>query len=540
MKSQKNNRLKPLGQTKRFWVVVLLGVFIMCLSSVSVFAFDFDNAKSYDTIARKITITNAFGMGSKLAEYTLNSNSEYCSNDCYAEGTVIFYSKNKLFSNANFKDKFGKQKNIISYRFMIKENGNWTEYNNKQLNAGTYEWRLEGRKAPKDAVDWIVSSMGLDFTEWMWWNNWQDWSDDFSDANLNSSLWSNINIGCAYFGAEVDAVYVREIGNHAEVYGETHGGGGTQSGAVSALFTNQDFNDGKNYKITFFLNESSSPYTSRGRTRIILFNGTEGTMPDYGWGCDWFYNLPSSGGGKHVGGQVLYSFVNTAATNAYAGIFNITIDGTSKNLILYAPNGTIMNSTILPSTSIWKVRLETSESIGGPDFSSYNLIIRNFTVLGNFPPEVTLNSPIDGYTSPLNQIAFNCTARSHPLTTTTIANISLWTNSTGTWHLNKTVAGTGITFNTAFYVNYTNGQNVLWGCQATDAENRIGWGENRTVKIDTIAPVIFLYSPIGSQGIGYVGKPLTLNWTIIDDVNSCWFDYNNTLTFLSNCRKSVV
>ena len=47
----------------------------------------------------------------------------------------------------------------------------------------------------------------------------------------------------------------------------------------------------------------------------------------------------------------------------------------------------------------------------------------------------TLNSPTDGFNNTLNTVTFNCSANSDGFVT----NISLYTNSTGTWHRNQTI-----------------------------------------------------------------------------------------------------
>jgi len=38
----------------------------------------------------------------------------------------------------------------------------WEEYDNSILPSGTYEWRIEGKKAKFENIDWITSAFGID------------------------------------------------------------------------------------------------------------------------------------------------------------------------------------------------------------------------------------------------------------------------------------------------------------------------------------------------------------------------------------------
>ena len=188
-----------------FVVAICLGLLFSGYAS----ALDFDNVKSYDEDLKIIIITNAFGLGDKLAEYKLTFNTDYCLIDCYAEGTATIYSKDKLFSDLNFKGKDNKFKSIKSNKILIEveeeyiisvgdykdnilKNGSiekvltgtheetrvrniLEEYNGEDLELGTYKWRIEGTKNKDESVDWIASAFGEDFTEWAWWNSSYDY-----------------------------------------------------------------------------------------------------------------------------------------------------------------------------------------------------------------------------------------------------------------------------------------------------------------------------------------------------------------------------
>jgi len=188
---------------KKLLLTLFIGMFL--ISCVS--AFEFDNVKHYDKIEKEITITNAFGIGNKLAEYTLTKNTDQCLINCYSEGTAKLYSEGYLFSDLNFKNRENDFVNLnnkilieVTEEYEIdvtdynevcsktingtscnneisgthketKSRTYWKEYDNQILDEGNYKWRIEGTKEPEKDVDWIGSAFGEDFTEWAWWSS---------------------------------------------------------------------------------------------------------------------------------------------------------------------------------------------------------------------------------------------------------------------------------------------------------------------------------------------------------------------------------
>ncbi len=62
----KKQKLNPRGCIILFSLILIMAVF-----SASVFAWDFDNSKSYDSRTSTITVTNTFGLGGKIADIQL-------------------------------------------------------------------------------------------------------------------------------------------------------------------------------------------------------------------------------------------------------------------------------------------------------------------------------------------------------------------------------------------------------------------------------------------------------------------------------------
>lgn len=147
---------------------------------------------------------------SKVAEYSLISNTLTCSVNCRADGKAILYKDGKLFDEVNFFGIKDILQQLESYQFWIKVNETqevkviegyekkcvddevpnypklcyqspiykyenqsievWKPYNYEELNAGNYEWRLTGQKNPEANIDFRVKKDGQELKQWAWWN----------------------------------------------------------------------------------------------------------------------------------------------------------------------------------------------------------------------------------------------------------------------------------------------------------------------------------------------------------------------------------
>ncbi|MFA6201195.1 MAG: DUF2341 domain-containing protein [Bacteroidales bacterium] len=206
----KNSSLEARRQKKTLLVNIILTCFLMVFMTGIISAWDWDNVKSYDVQTKTITITNALGLGSDIAKFTLLDNSNECLIDCYAIIKVDLREEENILNSITFKDKQDKIKEISNFNFYIQkeviENVStpkyktncktdknetctlekvgetitplyktiWISYNIKdKLPAGIYTLKIEGKKKLGDKVDWIVNAFGKDLTEWTWWDaNW--------------------------------------------------------------------------------------------------------------------------------------------------------------------------------------------------------------------------------------------------------------------------------------------------------------------------------------------------------------------------------
>jgi len=162
---------------------------------------------------------NLFGNWNKISEISLDYNTEQCLIDCEAGGNATLYKNISLFDDVKFKDKTGNLMNIDSYQYYIKTTEEyeeqtpiykevcevnkdisnkstnstgtichneiidyrketktrevWKEYQGEVLPAGSYEWKLVGKKKSSQSVDFIPVAASKELDEWApWYSNW--------------------------------------------------------------------------------------------------------------------------------------------------------------------------------------------------------------------------------------------------------------------------------------------------------------------------------------------------------------------------------
>ncbi len=197
---------------KKLLIVLFLGILLIGFISAS----DWDNMKIYNQKEEKITLYNWNLIGLifdiKLAEYTLDYNTDYCLINCYARGTAILYQDEQLFRDLKFEKENKQSVSIVNSKVFVgksiffdkvivdylevcenimEANGTneicsnikigkhierssrieWEEYKGEILQAGEYKWRIEGTKKKYQSVDWIVNVFGKDLDNWAWWNS---------------------------------------------------------------------------------------------------------------------------------------------------------------------------------------------------------------------------------------------------------------------------------------------------------------------------------------------------------------------------------
>ena len=146
--------------------------------------------------------------GDPAAVHTLIKNTGQCLINCYAIIETTLFEPGMLAEDIEFRNKVGGTKEINDFKYFLNKSdgydievddysevcgndngtaycrqevsGSHTEevttydyqrYTGKVLPAGTYQWKIEGRKDPKESLDWVITSFGETLDEWAWWNS---------------------------------------------------------------------------------------------------------------------------------------------------------------------------------------------------------------------------------------------------------------------------------------------------------------------------------------------------------------------------------
>jgi len=519
---QKNSLYKPFSAK----IMLVCIVMLMAISMVS--ALEFDNIKSIKNTYgkagyRDIEIINSFGLGKKLWSGTLDYNTETCGQHCEAIQTITLHEKGSLVDEVLFEriyeDGSRKQTNIRNYKVLIKtgeqpyevddyeyqckDNGRtscytnlsletgkteeicgkaldcsnvkvgshieynklWKEYElGTELEAGTYEVKLEGEKKPSWTVDWIYKTQGETLNEW--------------------AVWGNIQSLITYldFDENTGTIAYDKIGNNNLIINGNWTEGKYDSGVYYNGTGGGEFNSIEGFNVQNFTIEVWVNFTSLTAPETLFgYSGTgKGILMQVGGdklrcylgdGSDFNLYAEFSTIGLNEWHHIACSYNGTGVTVFYDGNYEdssnevITIDysGITEAYLGRSIGGNTING-VIDEFKFWNE--SRSESEIQDDMNEGGLII--------------LNSPQEDYLSVLNEVQFNATA----IATggTTLVNMSLWHNATGVWHRNQTKTITGTENTTTFNQTFIDG-NYLWAIEACNSNGDCGFSENRTLKI---------------------------------------------------------
>ncbi|MBU0456940.1 MAG: hypothetical protein KKD75_02235 [Nanoarchaeota archaeon] len=163
------------------------------------------------------------------------------------------------------------------------------------------------------------------------------------------------------------------------------------------------------------------------------------------------------------------------------------------------------------------------------DSLNYSPELYNVTIhyLIDYPPNVTLISPADSYTSNTSNVVFECNVTDD----VNLANISLYiTNSSNeSFSLYQTTNISGISNSTSWNLSLSIG-NYTWNCLAYDSVGQSDWGDsNRSLEVnytDTIDPNITIITPLDYDIVGWT---VLLRANVTDNYNlaSVTFEIRN-------------
>ena len=163
----KNN--KNLYKTKHlepFSRLFLVLVIVMVISIPLIYAFNFDNIKSYDEENKEVTIKNAFGLGKDIAKITLVENTESCLYECSALLKIESFDKDykDIINHLRFEDVNGYGTSIEDYKFewVDESKKKLKDYSKEDKKLGVHYLKITGYKELTQTVDWIPTLYGIE------------------------------------------------------------------------------------------------------------------------------------------------------------------------------------------------------------------------------------------------------------------------------------------------------------------------------------------------------------------------------------------
>lgn len=572
---------------KKFNLIVMGIIILLTINIIS--AWEFDNVKTYDSEKREVTFKNSIlgvpttdiakvkletdlvysvmpGENRKVAEFTINLYS-----DEYIDPIkdIELYTKYGMKINREIKYKYKTYEDyyidvpseykevcsevykncsqvISAYKKELRQKEIWKDLDIKNLKKGSVTIGLFTTVKPGDFVEWIPTMFG-DIKV----NEWAVWNASFSDKLI------------AYWNFDTDGRDNTLNGNNCSgnaVHSNTGGIlGGYYSFSQHYLYckNNGALAPERNFTLSFWINDSTTAsfqeiiaqFRDTGNSNIEFHIGDWGSTYKLGFeaypasgtidGSNAPFNITTAGQWGHVvfryNGTAFSLWLNGAfykqvpgsGNLAYTGLANLSIGGRMEG-------GSGWNYTgAIDEMGYWNRSLSSSEILDlyngglGLEYSEYPNLLA-----------VTLNNPADNYNTANNLITFNCSATDE----TGVLNLTLKINGTA----NTTITG-GVGQNLSLEVSKTLGEgNYTWSCEANDGVD-IKITDNRSLYIDTIAPVINIISPLNNSLINTFSQSNAVSFNIsINEagiLGSCIYfnsTNNNTIVCKNNATITLV
>ncbi len=564
---------------KKLFVAIVLCVFLISFASATLSFSNYAEFKDEGSKYGTLDVWNGNWVlpDEKVATYTLIDNTDLCIINCHAIGTGTNYVSGTMFEGVKFEDLEEQLTSIESYQFFIsitaeeyieiiedyeencivEANGTscrniqigtheerrirdvWNEYNGEEV-LGDYKWKLTGKKAQGQSVDWIAKSNDVELEEWATWDAAFDvglthyWG--FNEGSGSTSEDS----GGLEFGTQYDMGLFMDTNFSTGKSGSGLYFDGTLDNASIIQTASVGLPGGTtDWTVSIWVNPSASltgyiiVYPDESWRMV---SETGGRNRYFGWGGDtasqtvmhdqdnthWYHAVM-----MHQSGRLLM-YIN--------GTLRANVTGGGNQAVSYftlgdkAGGGTDFGGT-LDELAIWNRSMEGSEIA-----DLYNNDLGTFFEATPPPAEmtvtVTLDSPEDYYNTSSTSVIFNSHA---DIVNGNVTNATSWFNDTGLFNY------TALTYLTNYSnlsrSNFVDGE-YLWNVYYC-AENATGTlcdyaGANRTITIDITPPSVSIELPLVLVPYHSSGDNLTLNWTSLDPhLDSCWYNYNGTDTPLT-------
>jgi hypothetical protein len=501
---------------KKILTLTLMSIFILTLIAGSVNAFEFDNVKTYDPIAKEITFKNSF-LGiptSEIAKVKLVDYNRYCfPGECYLklnldikEGDieslkdVIYYGFDKgankvggeinrvkvyeiydpnLEYNTNVKkficaDFQKEQDNKDCFKDEVTTSkGKWVNYDpTTKLKSGIYQLRINVKVSIGETVDVVPNLYGIDVKEWALFTGmtkyeYQDATDNACTLNQAGGCITTFMAGTTglnetfvFKGVQFRACWAGTETAYASVYPATNFSGCT------------------------FTNRIGYGELSAGGNGYCNYLG---------------YNLTMS--------------VN--ATILKNGIYCLLLNSTQ--------NDGDPNFMEIQKSDVYSGGMLAGYSGGYVWDSAKDMKFEIWGVSGDIEPTVTLTAPSNSANIAYQNVNFLATLTDD----VNVTNGTLYFN--GVANTTITLGNSSILFNTT--QNLANGQ-YNWTVLARSNTGQLGWAaSNYSLVIDTVSPLVNITLP--TNATNYVNTSdnyaISVNATVSDNIalSACWY-YNGT------------
>lgn len=493
-------------------------VFLFLMITTFATAFEFDNIKSEtlttfdgkqvegNTLLEKykpIEIKNAFGLGATLFEGYLSQHDTSCGQECSSTMEIKLTNEGVLVNAVDFytilEDESRVKQNIRDYQFYLKTdqeaysvddyeyqcvdtgkinvNGTkeqscsnikvgshteyeplWKKYNiGDSVPAGTYTLKLEADKKPSRTVDWVIKTTGETLSEWAEWG-----SSTLANGQVAYYKFDNNN----FFDATSNSYDTTNYGTTNEsgiiIDGRNFDGSGAWIDTTETSAFN--FLTASNFSFSFWIRVDELANGDR------LFSNVNGGD---GYQCILATNNKTQCWGE-AGGVVISNDALTVDGTTWNHVVWTHEEGTT---ILYI-NGDVSTPTsgavAIDSSS---VDLEIGRSAGGggttfdgtmDEFGVWNRTLTTTEITELYASgtpasaqqypytqgTVTLNSPADTSTTYVLNNLFNASV--NVTGGSTLVNMSLWTNESGTFELKNSTLNPSGTISTEQWMTTSN------------------------------------------------------------------------------------
>lgn len=521
----------------------------------------------------------------KIASYTLTDNTDYCITNCEAKGTVILFKDGVIFNDINFKEinlnkdidiqnqfyiKTGTEEyaidvpdsykqicstsdngtkncwqEIASYKKEIRTRDIWKEYNEEELPAGEYVWKIEGKKSPAESIDWIASSGNdVKLSQWAVWN---------SGMNVGiMAYWNFNNDSATNIPDVVSGKYNMTIRGNCNMADAKVGSGGLGGNGIDCNATNastmQTLAMPDNMSIAVWIYERKHPAATN---KILDFGsvetsgaGNKGTtlvMDGAASGkIDWYGNFWGTGDteiARETAQITTLTWTFYVIERNASGVFmykngvvqtqlnNYTGSLTPVNPVIFLSRSSTFSNYSIDEVGVWNRSLtatEISDMYNGGTGLTYTTSFNSISV--------SLVNPVNYYNSSLNTVNFTCLGTDE----TAVLNLTLVINNVDNYTVFNTTANQNLTLN----INRTLADGIYnWTCRASDGtgivEPLTATGYNLTV--DSTAPTLTVAYPVNGSTYQYNAN-LSINYTAADTHrDSCWYVFNGAAKVMLNC-----